>query len=306
VKKILSITFGILLFSYSLQADLVDGTIAAETMPKPEQAEKGYPFKVELSGDAVGKAKFKHSGEGHLKFNKIRVEGRGIFYHNDEFNEGAYATLGYQAIKLDWNENPYFSQTEFRTADLSIGAFTEHCCDWRWVGEASINIETDHPNFNEYSFYDLLLWGRYTYCEHIGIHVGMVVQTGMRIDQVYPVIGVDWQIDEKWKLNLIYPLNVSLVYQMSKCWSVALAARAFYERHRVGSHANLPRALVIYENTGGELAINYDCDRWLSVNVHAGYTTGGIYKVANQDYRHRHRFKFDGAAYAGGELALRF
>lgn len=317
VKKAIYITLGTLLtcFLPTLQAEILEGSYGSIEMPHPEHVASGQDeecgdgkaFKLEVSGDAIGKAKIDHSdGRGHVKYNTFDVDFRFVFHYNKEYQEGLYGILNYQASEINWNKNPFFHKTEFHTASVTLGGFTHRLCNWRWVGEVAINIDTDHPNFTDYAFYDILLWGRYAYSCDVGLHVGLLVRTGMKIDWVYPVLGFDWTINDQWKLNVVFPVNVSLVYKFHKCWSVALAGRAFSERHRVGSHEPLPKALVTYRNAGGELALNYDCDQWLSANAHIGYSFGGTLKIANKEYEHRHHFDFKSAGYVGGELAVRF
>jgi hypothetical protein len=307
VKKVLQCTLGLLLLSLStLQADLeFDGTISRETLPN---AEKDQPFKFRLNADAVNRARFDKSEfkHQHIEFDDFEAEARAVLYYNKACREGIYTKLGYFYNHIRWHENPFFNQSDFNTAYTAIGGFTERLCDWLWLAELTLNVDTDHFDLAEYSYYDLILWGRYKYSENIGVHVGLLVETGMRIDWVYPIIGFDWQPNESWKLNLIFPINVSAVYLIDECWSLALAGRIFQARHRVGKDQPLRKGLLTYQATGLELAVNFDCDSWLVLNLHSGYNLGGVFKVANRHYEHKHRFDFNGAGYLGGEIAVKF
>lgn len=304
--------WGTLLLSWSLiQADSVmdmdidQGPYGSETLPSPQ--ETAYPFKFSANANFIGKAKFKKDKQKgqHLQYNDEEVNARLIYFYNPDYKEGAYLTLGYNHTHLKWNENPYFEKHDFRVASLTLGAFTHRICNWLWLGALDINVDTDHVDF-EYTNYDALLWGRYAYRSDLGVNIGLIVETGMKIDHLYPIFGIDWDISEKWKLNLIYPVNVSILYQFSKNWSISLAARAFKTRNRVGSHEPLPKGIIMYQNTGAEINLEYDEEEKLSANIYGGYTFGGTLKIANRHYEHKHRFPFKSAGYVGGEVGVKF
>lgn len=304
MKNLFPLFCGALLLSGSLYADWNDTTYSQETIyPKQDQR----PFSIKLSGDATGQAKFEKKGFAHqrLQYSELEADVSAVFYYEPCYDEGLIISTGFNLTRLDWEHNLFFDQQRFHTANLSFAAFSHRLTGWDWRAQASFNIDTDHFNF-EYTFYNFLLWGRYAYCDTIGLHTGVIVETGMRIDHVYPIIGFDWQFFPDWKLSLVYPVNIALVYSYNPCWSAALAMRFFDSRHRVGENEPLSRGLFVYTNDGIELAINYDCGSWLHANVHAGSTFGGQIKVANSDYKHSHRFDIRSTGYIGGELEVRF
>lgn len=352
---------GLLLFCWStMNAEVeVDGTYSAETLP---HTEKMQPFKIKVTGNSVGSAKFEEHGFKHhrydsyydisttseeswssedprrfgrhgykhsdtsadrsivsddirlvdyyygfkddkIRFDEVNAEARAVFYYNQKCKEGLYATLGYS---YDHIKTPFFRQSDFNNASLAIGGFTERVCHWLWLAEVKMSINTDHFNIADYAYYDILLWGRYAYSPTINIHAGFLVETGMRIDWIWPIVGFDWQPNDSWKLNLVFPVNISAQYFFTKCLSVALAARFWQIRQRVGGDEPIPNGLLTYKATGIEVAANYDCSDWLILNVHGGYNCGGVFKIANHRYEHKHRFDFNGAGYVGGEVAVRF
>lgn len=134
----------------------------------------------------------------------------------------------------------------------------------------------------------------------------------MKIDRIFPIIGLDWKINEKWQLNLVYPLNISVVYQINECWSAALAGRLFNLRYRFGSHEcieyhkhHFKKGLFQYRNNGAELAINYEKKNY-SFNAHAGMTFGGQFILSNKHNKHKSHFDIDPAGYVGGEAVVKF
>jgi hypothetical protein len=314
VKKLIRMaTMSLLLCSQTsaqadsiLEADLDEASFSAEQLPKAEDGNN--PFKISFAGNVVGAAKFDKSGYKHhsLRYREAEANLRFVFWYNPEYKEGAYTTIGYNIVELKWCQNPYFKQSQFNTVGFTLGAFSQRLCNWLWLAYANFNLDADRPNFNEYANYDLVIWGRYDYAEGIGLNVGFIGETGMKIDRVYPIIGVDWQATDKWLLSMVFPINISLTYQWDACLAYSLAIRTFDSRHRVGQHATVPRALVAYRNVGAEFGIEYEYASLITMNLHAGYTFGGTLKVANRHYEHKRRFDFDPAAYFGGEVGIRF
>jgi hypothetical protein len=151
----------------------------------------------------------------------------------------------------------------------------------------------------------MLLWGRYNY-RNVGVNLGFLALTGMKIDRVYPVIGVDWKWGQKWAINLVFPTNVSIVYSINKSWAAKLAGRLFYERHRLKHNEILDKGLIVYTTAGAEVGIDYTPNAKLLANIHVGYNMGGRFKKANMHYHNKRDFTIEGAPYAGCELDYSF
>lgn len=301
---------GFLCTTAFLHADIDYQSVGSENMI-PYGAKKGTeagPFNVEANYDWIGQSAFegRHLRGQHIKFNEGQVETGFTFYYEPEYEEGARFDLNYTFTDLDWKDNPNFDQKHFNTIGFNLGFASKRMCNWLWRLGARLNIDADHFNFNEYSDWDLLFWGRYNYSDDIRVHVGFVAMTGMKIDRIYPILGFDWDFYEDWKLNLVFPMNISLKYSISSCWTAGIAARFFDSRHRTGKHEPLPQSLWEYRNSGIELATDYMWAPYVHLNVHGGTTFGGILRTANRHYKHIHRHRFKPAGYFGGDLTINF
>lgn len=299
---------GLALGCVELQAEVETQDIGTENIVTATGNDKAGPFKIDITGDYVGKAKVhKDCFDGHLKFATAVADLNVVYYYNDCYEEGLSAALSYERTFFDWDENPFFTQKNYNTVSLILGGFSKRLPDWFWRGQVSINFDNiDHWNSRDYMNYDILLWGRYNWCDNVGVHIGFLAQTGMKIDRVYPVIGLDWQWGCHWKFNAIYPLNISAIYMFNSSWSVGVAARFLDQRHRVKRDEVLSEGLWHYQTTGAEFAINYTPNKWIDANIHAGYDFGGHVKIADRHYNHGRRLRIDGAPYAGAELVINF
>lgn len=264
------------------------------------------PFNFEAKIDAIGKAKVKKKAfEGDtVSFAVGQDILSGIVYHDTAHSEAVSLGLGYTATYLHWHGDPCENQNHFSTLSVLFSGFTARLDRWFWRTQLSINLDT-YEWSSAYTNYDLILWGRYEFLKNIGIHFGFWAQTGMRMDRVYPIFGADWQICPKWKLNLVYPVNISLEYTLSKSWAFALAGRAFDSRQRLRKKSCQSKSLIHYQNMGAELAVLFN-RQGLEANVHLGTTLGGRYRFADKHNHHAKNLHLKPAAYAGGEIEVDF
>lgn len=291
-----------------LQADFDDLSVSAQSV-SPAEGLAGHRRQVRANGNFVSRAKLHNTHQKRhqfLRYREAEVELDYLFYFSPCFEEGLNGGLSFNWTQLGWKDNPFFKKENFKTVSVELGVFTHRLHDWLWRAQATINLDVDHVNIGQYSTYDFLFWGKYEYREDIGVHVGLWAETGMRIDWVYPIFGFDWKINPKWKLNAVFPVNVSLVYQIADCWTASLAGRFFDSRHRADRNSNLRGAIVTYRAAAAEAVLGYDCQSWLQANVHAGYNFGGKFIIANSHYNHKRHFNFDAAPYIGGEASIRF
>lgn len=310
VKKIFYIFLTTLAFHFSnihAQIDIED--VGSENItPKAIENGSDGPFLIKGNIDVLGKAKFRKSHDLHnLRFATGQVEFNFVYYYEPCYKEGASVTLLYDRTRLDWKFNPFFNQKDFDNISVLLGGFTERLNNWQWRAQVSINFENlKHWDFEDYMNYDFILWGRYEYCKNFGIHIGFLAQTGMKIDRVYPIFGFDWQYDRNWKINAVFPVNISLIYIIDQTWSVALASRFLDQRNRVGKNEYLTEGVWHYLTGGAEFGLNYNPTKWISANVHVGMNFGGHLTIASRHYHHRHRLRLDSAPYAGAEVAINF
>jgi hypothetical protein len=294
---------GIALIWGSVAADYILDDASRVQIPTEDDAH----YTLQVRGDWILKSRHRdHGYSGHISFNYQEAEFDAVVYYNDCYKEAIKLGLAYERTWLHWNDNPFFQRKKYDTVSLSSTYITHRLADWRWILQGTINIDADKWQFSDYTDYDILLWGRYDYCQNLGMHFGMYAETGMKLDRVWPVLGFDWKFRENWQLNAIFPLNVSLIYTCNEAWSIALAGRVFNERQRAGKKGGFSEAVWRYQNTGAEVAINNNWCTWLTSNFHAGYTFGGKLKVANRHTHHSHRFKFKSAPYFGGEFVANF
>lgn len=271
------------------------------------EEEKERPFFVEIYGDAIGKGKVSKSPfEGNIQYREIEGTANVVFLYNPTCKEGLYASVGYDYCVLDWTHNVFFHDKYFHTAIFGLGAFTERVHGWLLNSYVTVNMDTDHFNFDEYTTYDILLWGRYAYNCNWGIHVGFLALVGLQMEHVYPVIGFDWKINDRFKINAVFPMDMAIVYTYNKEWSLEIAGRFIDSRHRVDKHAPLSKGIFDFKTIGTELGVNYEYCSWLMSNIHVGYTWGGVLKIADKHNRRRKHIDFDAAPYFGAEVVVRF
>ncbi len=294
---------GLILSSTALYADYnLEDASAIEMASEEDQT----IFNLKGEGDYIFKAKLKDHTPGHIRFAHALAELETVVWASQEGKDGLKIGLGYEYTRLDWSQNFYFNKKNYNVAFLSLTYFTSNLSDWRWLLSATLDVDADKWNFNDYATYDLLLWGRYQYCQDLGIHVGLYAETGMKLDLILPVLGFDWKIDEQWFLSAVFPFNMTLDYNIDQNWILSLAGRVFSDRNRAGKQGAYEKATWRYSTAGTELALKYKLCESLTANLHGGYAFGGRLRIASRHGQHSHREHFRAAPYAGAEIALNF
>lgn len=305
-QKIFLLLSALLITTLQLSADIDEGVIGSENI-NDVSMDRG-PFRLELDFDSVGSARIKDDDfdDDHVQFSQYDAVlgiAVGFIPHCIEVYSVAF---GYTKTHLGWDNNPYFDQQDFYQASFAFRFFSMRMKDWRWQGQFAANINAQHWDFNHYLDFDITVWGRYECCDDVGIHLGFTAQTGMRIDRIYPIIGVEWKISECWDLNLVFPVNISLVYKHNTYFSSELAMRFFDIRQRVDKNEPLSQGLFAYRNAGVEYGFNYVWDPKIEANVHVGYTLGGDLRISNKHNDFPKHFHLEPSVYFGGEVVLSF
>jgi hypothetical protein len=290
-------------FSGWADIDIDQQDIGSERITQPA---KRTPFSFDTHVDVIGSSKIKKGfyKDDEINYAEAEVEIGMVVYYCPTYTEGVRVALGYTPTYLKWHDNPWFDQDHFNIVPLSLAGFSKRIDRWFWRMQLTANFDAEKWS-SPYTSYDFLLWGRYAYCENIGIHFGFWAETGLHLDRVYPVLGFDWQISRKWKLDLVFPVNMALLYAFSPNWKLGVAGRFFDSRFRVHNDQHSLKPLVRYTNVGAEFIIKYD-DETTSANLHAGTTLGGTFRVANHSNHHAQDYHIDPSAYVGAEIDVKF
>jgi hypothetical protein len=268
-------------------------------------------FSLEGAFDVIGKSKFKRSDPFNgqdVRFNRANID---LFYVKMlSCCDAIMAGIGYGHTYLDWNENPFFNETDFNTINVSLGGYTKRFCHWLWKAAVTAEFSTKKWDFADYTLYNATLWGRYgwdnCFCNDLGLNLGFIARAGLEKEWWIPLVGLDYKWG-RWELNAIYPVNMALIYHINCNWSAAVAGRIWDVRHRVGPNENFSNGIFEYRNSGVEFALTYEVDPILSVNAHVGSTLGnGQLRIYNQNGGDRQKLRFGAAPYFGSAITLRF
>lgn len=306
MKKKLIPLFLALNLSTFIFADLDEGSVGLEKIDEP--ARMPGPFRLEGDFDIINSTHFDKKGfkDQKLKFSQFEGTASVAFCYIPKAKEAYAAGISYRNVNIDWDENPFFDQSHFNQLGFLLRFYSQRFCDWVWQGQFLYSIDTEHFNFDFYSTYDFTLWGKYSYLKNINLHMGIIIQTGMKLDYVYPILGFDWAINPCWTLNAVFPVNISIIYEYNKFWSGGIAVRFFDVRERTGRDEPLSMGLLSYKNSGVELAVLYNNDPFIEGNIHIGTTLGGRLRISDKENHHARNFNLDPSCYVGGEIIWSF
>ncbi len=286
--------------------DISTQNFGAEKMQYAAEEDQ-YPFRISAHGDYIQRSKIdkKYYHHSYVNFHTAEISAEGILYYNQCHGEGIGAGVGLVNTRFDWNHNPFFKVKDVNQVTFTVAGFSARVKNWMWHAQVTANWEPKYKDFWDYTNYDIILWGKYDYLDNVNLHFGFLAQTGMKIDHIFPIFGFDWTISEKWQLNAVFPLNLSINYVINSSWTVSLATRIWNIRYRVGKDEHLKRALLYYRNQGAELSFNYGKGHF-AANVHAGITLGGKFRISDQKNQNKKHFNMNSAAYVGGEAVVKF
>jgi hypothetical protein len=273
-----------------------------------DECEKRRPFHFMGRYDYLGYAKFQDDKAGGQKigYRVGEAEGGMVVLYNPCYDEMLDLSASYLYNFLGWKHNGYFHQSNYNIATARVAFITHRLCDWEWQGYIKAFINIDHPDFQHYLYWDFVLWGIYQLNPCMHFHVGLYGETGMKADHLFPIIGFDWKYSERIRINLIFPMDLSVLYIINDCWDIGIAQRFFRARNRVGKDEPLSMGMWEYSNTGTEIGMDYRRGDWLLVNAHAGYAWDGKIRVDNKSRKKAKHYNFDGCPYLGFEGNVRF
>ncbi len=281
----------------------------------PWEIDKKYPWHFETDGRIVGSADFEHSsGKGSLHYKDAHIFG----YYNHFWNpKNAFSLqLGYTYMQLDWEKNPRFDQKNFHLGLASVAVISNQLERWRWVVNLGATVDTTTFDFGKSSVYYGLLWGRYSFLQSVGVHAGIFAFTGVHTTYTLPVIGFDWFIGSRWKLNAVFPIDFSLTYKFDKFWSTEISWATFggpyHYPWRVNGgengrhHDRFHDAIVEVYSRGIEWDLNYNYLNNFFAGIGVGCNFGGWLLVRDHNGRHGKYYKYNSAPYAQANLAITF
>ena len=267
--------------------------------------------RIYLDGYFAGVAPASIDKKGFRGSNLKYAEGAGAIFINAYPAEDHALSFefGYGYMNLDWDKNPAFKQTQFNDGVFSIGYITTAMDQWRWVVNLGVHANLDHFSLSNNTFYSGMIWGRLAYSQPLGIHIGVVGQSGVKSTYLFPILGLDWHFHTKWKINAVFPLDYSIHYLFAKHFSAALSYRSFggwYRSfHRVGKKEMSPKSTVSIHGNGVDFGVYFNSHH-LSAGVFGGANFGGWILLRNSHGAKPTYFHFDAAAYGGIKGCIEF
>lgn len=298
------------LFALPFALTAAEWTFNADPWDGGDEGEPGVDHFWEATGyfDYVGKSKITTPGyEGQfIHFHQGRVGAGYTGFLGCECDCGLYASIDYANTYIHWKQNPSFNQNNFDNLWFNFGGFSSHFPGWLWKTNIGVRLDLNVGKLANYSMYSLTMWGRYQVYPCFAFHTGIIAVTGLCKDKAWPIIGVDYTWGKALKISLVYPVDISISYQLSPSWSIAVAERFFWTRHRTGEKQPVPRAIVEYRNSGQEGRLTYTYGKSASASIHAGYANGQDLIIGNSLGSQNTHYKFRGAPYAGGDFNFKF
>lgn len=268
-------------------------------------------WSFEADYDWISKAKFTTPEE---RGNSIRFsEGTIELAYARMLNrcEGIAIGAGYDGICIDWKNNGFFCEDDFSKVLVKVYGFSARLPCWEWKGGVTGRFDTSHFDLYDHTVWDILLWGRYSwstrYFKDVGLNIGFLSKVGIDKQWALPIIGIDFVICPKWKINLVFPTDLSVHYLFNDRWSLVLTNRFWNVRSRLKKSEPLSEGIFEYRNSGLDLGVCYHLCEYIHGEIHAGSTYGsGDMKISDKDNHTIRHNKFKSSAYVGMSADFKF
>ncbi len=302
-------------FTASILSILVDLAVTVSLSAAPYGfsdyyfADPDRPWHVEGAYRWVGEADFETPKRHHLNYSDADF---GLYYTQvlDDENFLSYS-LGYDYLKLDWQKNPRFHQTNFNYLVGSVGYISTTLERWRWIINTGFSVDAGHMDFGPSGVYHAMLWGRFHFADYLGIHVGALGWYGVKNGRAFPVFGFDWKFNEKWSGNSIFPIDYSVTYSFDESWSLETAYASFggpykYPRRAYEGAPSFGNPIFFVYSNGVDLTLKYKFEHLLRASLGLGWNFGGWVYIKNHESHHGKYYEFNSAPYVQGSVALTF
>jgi hypothetical protein len=255
----------------------------------PAAAQPGSPWRFSADGfyGGEGNADLDQGGEVSLTFGGI---GLGLSYAPSR-DWSAGVTLSATRYRYDFSgTGPIASLKpwdDVSTTTLALPLF--YTFDERWslfVQPIAQRAGTDDADSGEAGVYGALAAVNYAFTPRQRIGFGAGYFTGLEDDSVVPLLLVDWQIDENWRLANPLPAGpaggagLELLRTLGDGWEVGVGAAYRSLRFRLDETlAAAPNGIGEYSATLAFLRLTHNFSRDLSLDFYAGAAFGGEIKL---------------------------
>lgn len=270
-----------------------------------------HPWHFYAGYSQVGKANFRHQDfkNSHVYFSEAEAS----LYYSTFLNEKNIVSVevGDLYINFDWEDNPRFRQNIYNTLNTSIAFISMSWDRWRWVINPGVTVDAATLNYSKSAVYYGLLWGRYAYSSFTGLHIGVFGWGGIKNHYVLPVVGIDWTNGQNWRVNMIFPLDASIEYQINPQWTTLVAVDAFggpyrFPRRIHKGNGDFKNGIFEVYSAGAEVAVDYRPNALVKTELGVGYNWGGWILIKDKNNHHGKYYHFNAAPYIQGNIAVTF
>ena len=275
----------------------------------PVAAKDFCPFKFNGRYNHITESSLKITGYSHqdMDFTQWRVEGSYSQPVCD--NWGVRALGGYEATRINWEGNPFFSETDFAYLFGGLGGFWYAWPAMTFTANASVNVDTQNSD-SKYMSLEWTTVAKYRYCCQypfdVDLYFGLWGDAGHEDIELLPIIGIDLINEGRCHFKAIFPMDISVGYYVTKQLLLSADARLFYSRHRLDKSETISEGIIKYKNVGTELALTYEPSSAFFANIHIGWAFEGDLKIADKHGRNSSHYKTDGAMYFGATGSFAF
>lgn len=265
-----------------------------EAIPRPWQVDlKGYHMlgsKSTTEPYKENKLSVSHAVASAMYTQYLNMDGDGLI-----------GEVAFSHLYLDWKKNPDVSTKDFNDLLFTAGGFTTKVPDWFWIGSLQIQVDAASFDFSNNARYRGFLQGRHQYTKDLDLYVGLLFYTHLQKEDVYPVLGFEYQQEgARWKIRAILPLDSYVMYSLTDAVMVSLEHRFIQERRRLKDNEGLNtiggqrrhHGICDFRSQCVELAVRYQPFEHSYGKLFFGGAFGSLYRTYDVDGQNKRNYRF--------------
>ncbi len=300
MKKV-SFSVGLALFPFSLYANPTELTDIGDRVVDPLIDPFAYVGYTSVSGDldvSGGSADFDY--EQYRLYTPLNPSGLDLGKNTKLFFEFDYT---FTSIEFESSEGTAELDDLHRLSLPITALYDQPGTPWKFFARLAPEISTNFENVggDDYGF-NAVLGAHYTFSKTLSVYGGIAHTRAFGDEQILPLIGLDWKINDKSSLQIKGP-TITYSYQLTD--NLILRGGSFpsggYWNNGFGGGVDDVQLGLVTHNVGLGADYRLHEDIWLSLR--GGVAIAGEFSIAESDGGNRNEVDIEDAAF--GYIGLR-
>lgn len=226
--------------------------------------------------------------------------------HMVKKHTGLRLEIGQEYFDVDWKDSFELKRQNYNAYLTNIGVFSDFWENWWIFTSAGVVTDPESWSLSTYAQYRFVLYTRYNYRERFRVHLGALGYYGMKYNRIIPIVGIDFSHFKHLTINLVFPNDISLVWEMAPSLSLIARYRFMLFTRRLDTEELRPKGGLKFSATGAEIGVRGTLKEIISVQGFIGRAFNKQMRFEDNNGKNRTYYDQASSFYAGGGLFFVF